>query len=435
MQKQENVWPVITEYPSNPVKTIPSKLIITMWTSITISFGMVDTVRADSWYVEPYLDMSLNYTDNVHLAQNGKKEASWFVASPVIIFEHQTGQAKNKLNARFDFKRYEKNKELETDDQTVKLSSNFTTERSQYVLDLSYVRDSTLTSEVEADESGRINERREKYVASPSWMYAMTEKDSIQFSYSGTAVEYGEKVTEYQDYEYHAISSSVHYQWTRRSKFTLVAHGSRYESDGEEVNIDNLGPVNDVRSDTYGMQIGTDYEFSTTLAGSLLVGQRKTTRSTVSRDWDWLRGEERKLVQDDITETGDLYKLKLSNKWERTTLEFSADRTVTPSSDGRLNESDQVNLTINHRVTELATVSLAVYGLRQKNLIKEQDRQTGREYYQIRPAYNWRISRHFWGTLSYLYRWQKWNDDENYAESSMVKITFVYKMPKYGPSR
>jgi hypothetical protein len=389
---------------------------------------------AAQWRMIPEVKVYLNYNDNVFLSADEPLESYEAQISPIMRIDRKTEASNSRFLVRLDSNKYsESNKQLDSNDARVFLNSDYSGERNLAGIELGYIRDTTLTSELEPDGSGRVatNERREKAYAKPYWQYLLTERSSFKLAYTGNDVRYdikdGDILTgesNLQDYTYQDASATYQYQWSERAAFNFLLSASRYDTDG---------PLSFVTSDTYSGQLGFDYQFSGTLRTSLLAGYRDTKQSQTIKIGDF------EIEQPGIDASGSIYYFNINKAFEQSTIDFTLSRVLTPTSNGNLDISDRLDFLLNHKMSQAVTLVLKVYTSRNQDSVDSAESasaDTERLYYFVRPGIDWRIAKSWYTSLTYTHRRQTRKfptaSDETLrlnAYGNMISWSISYRTP------
>ncbi len=166
---------------------------------------------------------------------------------------------------RFDFRRYEDDSNLDDNNSRFEINSFHNLERSRLGLDLGFIKDTTLDSQLEA--TGLVFDRvdRQRINVSPNWTYILNERTRVNASYSYTDVEYKNAGgTGFVDYTLNSAQASLTRVLNEQTTASITL--SRTKSDND----------NDVESTNTNLQGGASYQFSETLSTSLFAGVRRT---------------------------------------------------------------------------------------------------------------------------------------------------------------
>ncbi|MCP4313996.1 MAG: hypothetical protein GY790_22300, partial [Bacteroidetes bacterium] len=102
---------------------------------------------AEKWYFEPVASMQLGYNDNTQLSTGSEIETITSYLTADAAFGFRTEVSDVSLTARMIDRRFDDNKELNTNDQFLKLKSSMRSGLNLFGLGADYERESTRTSE------------------------------------------------------------------------------------------------------------------------------------------------------------------------------------------------------------------------------------------------------------------------------------------------
>lgn len=251
---------------------------------------------------------------------------------------------------------------FDSDDQLLRGNLVHAFPRSSVGLRVAAVRDSTLTSELL--DSGRTSDaaRHEQYSIAPSWSYQLGERDliSLQADYIDSRY-HGDG---YVDYDYFSTSLLWTHNLGERTRTFLQGSHGRYESAARAF---AFGQSHYTKSRDTGIQLGGEYQISEGMSLSILAGAtRNRTEPRVDDPLEFCPlALEFGLV--DLfplcaleTSSATLTTLDGSLTWRNPRHELAARvaRRTQPSSNGYLQESNQLNLDWRYRLRERGTLSL-----------------------------------------------------------------------------
>ncbi|MGE0566262.1 MAG: hypothetical protein AB7O50_17315, partial [Pseudolabrys sp.] len=140
----------------------------------------VNGVYALDMSVQPQLRLGLRATDNVRWASNDKESALGFDNGGGAILKAETADWRSIVTPSFNFRRFVIGDDLNADEYGVRTQHEWAaTERLKTSLNVDYVRDSTLTTEL--TDAGRQNDvaNRETIAVQPSVVYLLDERTSL----------------------------------------------------------------------------------------------------------------------------------------------------------------------------------------------------------------------------------------------------------------
>ena len=118
------------------------------------------------------------------------------------------------------------------------------------------------------------------------------------------------------------------------------------------------------------------------------------------------------------TSVGGVGSLNLSYDLPRTAVVLSASQNVSPSSEGELQNRTAANFSVNHRIDRRQTVSFKSGVSLRLGIDGEETRDDGSTFFQLTPAYSYRMTQDWSANLSYRFRMR--NDESGTGISNAV---------------
>ena len=187
---------------------------------------------------------------------------------------------------------------------------------------------------------------------------------------------------------------------------------SEYESESERI---------ESQYDSYNLSVTSTYMMSERWSFSGQVGYRTTESETQSL----LGGPN----QTDRS-AGSLFDFTANYLGELNTLTFSLSRSLNPSGEGVVNETDRLSFTWIRNIAE--TLSFSVNTAYQETSSADDLTNTDREFFTFSPSLNWQLQRNLALKMGYQYRQQKgtsfggFNTTGDKVDSNMVFLTVNY---------
>jgi hypothetical protein len=302
-------------------------------------------------------------------------------------------------------------------------------ERSELGLDLDFIKDTTLDSQLEA--TGLVLDRVDRRMINigPSWTYNLDERTNARFGYTYSDVKYDDTdETGYVDFHINSGEASLQRVLNERTEASITLSHSQTDND------------NDVRSKNTNLQGGASYRFSETLSASLFVGVRRTeadfSQSSLIPIFlgDTLIGF-RPLTEDvSRSDWGSTYSGSLTKDFLRGQTALSASRAISNDINGIPIEVDRLRWDNLYRFSETlsAELDLSFY---QSETGNDARSSLNREYYQIAPRFNWDFQQFWRISGSYRYRKQTFDDTSDDATQNAAYLTLTYRWPRMAVSR
>jgi len=376
--------------------------------------------QAAEWWLEPMVRGQTFHDDNLRLLTTDEQAVWSVLLEPRLAGGRRIERAGIAFDAGAQFRRYPGDSELDSNDQDLHLDSYYLTERDRFGLDLDFIRDTTLTSEL--DETGFVQVRRRRTTreASPSWIRSLGARDTLQLSYYYSSVTYDAPVSEFVDYDYQTFAGTWMRRLDAKNQLHFTALYSRFEA-----------PDIDSQTDTVGLQGGLERDFSERTKGTFLAGWRRTDAQF--RSFQQF-GPFLIPVQAETQSDGGLFSAEIEHRFERAVLKASLSRSIDPGGFGTVYQSDKVRISARFKFTERRRGGFNVYALRNE-AVEGGSTARDRTYYRINPFFEWDLSREWRLRGEYMYRWQEYETAQDAADSNRITFTLEYAWPRMAWSR
>jgi hypothetical protein len=399
-------------------------------TIIAFSLGLIACAAdAAEWKIDPKLQFTAGYNDNIRLRADNEVSSAEATFSPSAIFGVESPTSGISGTAGFDFRRYEADSNLDDNNARLDINSFHTLERTRLGLDLGFIKDTTLDSQLEA--TGLVLDRvsRRRLSAAPSWTWLFDERTQLRASYSYSDVEYQNAGgSGFVNYTLNSAQLSLTRAVTERAAGSLTLSGTKTDND------------NDVQSTNTNLQGGLSYQFSETLSTSLFAGIRRTkvdySRTSLLPIFsgNTLIGFV-PLTQDiSSSDYGYVFSASLTKKFLRGETGFSATRDISNDINGTPIEVDRLRWQNLYRFSETlsANLNLELYNSQSNNSVST---SLNRNYYQVEPKFNWRFKQFWTLAASYRYRKQSFDSTSDDAVQNAAYLTLIYRWPRISASR
>ena len=393
------------------------------------------TAQSAEWSIEPSVSVREEYNDNIRLTTLPHKSVWGTSLTPAVNFSSKTEISEITGGARLNFYRYSGEPNLDSNDQIFSLLSKYKTERNTFGLNGSYVRDSTLASELISTGVVQARKQRGNLTLNPSWTTFASERTWFTLDYQLSRVKYDDAAAAgLIDYNNQTASVSAVHRLSQQDQLSGTIYYSKYET----------SPAN-FKSNTTGLRLGITHDFSETFNGSLTLG----TRSTLSKSqqnalvcpapvflcqFGFVPFE----VVPFTTETrsrGYTLNASLNKQFETTTLSGQISREANPSANGALVQADRIGLSVANKFAPTLTgsVDASIYRSRYiGNIITSSNSR----YYTVGPRLSWRMSE--WWSLDTGYTHSRHEYDNASTAAATANSAFVlvrYDWPKLAISR
>jgi len=386
-------------------------------------------VDAAEWKIDPTLRFEAGYDDNIRLNTDNEVSSAFGTFSPSALFSVETPTSGASGEARFDFRRYEDESNLDDNNSRFDLRSYHGMERSSLGLDLNFTKDTTLDSQLEATGLALGRVRRQSISASPNWRFSLGERTYLDANYSYRDVEYknaGGSV--FVDFTLNSAQASLTHVLNERTSASVTLSRSKSDND------------NDVESTNTNLEGGASYQFSETLSASLFAGLRRTEVDFSQTSFIPIFSGGTFIgfvpLNQDISnsDTGYTFNGSVAKLFLRGESTFSASRNISNDINGTPIEVDRFRLINRYRFSETLSVNLKLefYNSQSNNSAST---SLNRDYYRIEPRLSWNFTK-FW-RLSGRYRYtrQTFDDTGNEATQNVAYLTLTYRWPRIAVSR
>lgn len=384
---------------------------------------------AAEWEIKPELGLRAGYVDNLRLTTTDEVSTAEATFSPSAVFSVSTPTSGASGTLRFDFHRYEESSDLDENNSFFTIDTYHSFERSRMGLQLDYVNDTTLDSQLE--ETGLVFARipRTRMTASPNWTWLLSERTSLRASYTYSDVVYKDAGgTGFVDYTLNNGGLTLSHKVSDRASASLTLSGTRSDND------------NDVSSTNGSLQTGFSYMLSETLSTSLYIGVRHTQVDYSSTSLIPIYSGSTligflPLTQDvSNSDWGGTFSAGITRKFLRGETGLSASQDISNSINGTPIEVDRIRWHNIYWLSEIlaARLSIEYYRTQFSNTVGQ---DLDRDYYQIQPEFTWKFRR-FWDlTGSYRYRKQTFANSNDDASQNAAYLTLSYHWPRIARSR
>lgn len=397
---------------------VSRKLTVCVGAFVLISSG--SAVQAKEWHVDGDVDSQVEYNDNIFLSDAPHDDVYGLIVSPSIRAGVKEKHWSTDLEARVRSNNYNQH-ELDTNDQYLDLSGQYSASRSILGLDANYNLDSNLNST--SSDFGVFGRRiNRKYQSlSPRYIFLITERSSILFQYSYTDVKYIEaEDTGFTPYVTNSLIGKYTYGLSEITKLNLSLQAVDYESEDMLTSYELLMS-----------RIGVEHELSEIWQTDFTIGvsRRNTTnRNTVT--YDFFGNQIVQTTEIDSSDRGLVLDAGITRLLENGKIEARISRDDTTNSFGGLNQVDRFKLNYGDKVSKTMRY---LFSTRYEDIeaVSTGARNTDRQilffesilYYSL--AENWDMS------ASYRYIQRKFRSDtsDKAPHSNRIYLGLTYNFP------
>ena len=350
---------------------------------------------AAEWSITTKIDQRFQVDDNIRLRSDGAKTTFGSTTSPESRYRYRSPTLDLNFYGRLEFSRFN-DSIFNSEDQTFRSVSSYTTERSRWGLNADIQRDSTRTSETTDTGNFESIATRLLYRIVPSYSHQLTQRDALRIDIGYTDVSYD--TNNLTDYRYYSVTAG----WTRvlSQSTSLRFFGNAARQDTES----------DVVSDSFALLGEVAHFFSPRLQATASVGPSYATTKFASENQDSFGVQ----FATNVKYTFD----------EQTSLTGTASQAVSASGGGASRQRIVFGLNADHRLLPRLTLALSA-SLQDDSDATGDNSASDRTYYSVSPSVRWRITREWDLAASYRFRAQEVGGSAN-ASSNAAFITLNY---------
>jgi predicted porin len=403
--------------------------------ALTLAVITANSALAAQYSAETRIKIGGEWDDNVQLNSNDDQEikVSGYNVTPKLNLGMRTERLKAGLDTELRFSRFDSeepdglNQEtnFDSDDQLVKVYSNYKLLKGELRANARLDRNSTRTSELEDTGVIGLNaDRREAMNVALGWTHEFTPRLSTSLDASYEKTEY--EVERLNDFDYYGVSNT----WTYSLKPTFGVFtrlfANRYEAEdlsrvvgtvfGFGLPIDNA----EVEADSYGLMLGFNSAASETLKYSIALGggRSETQFDSPSLSSPLIPPAEAAAFRETRSENNFFADASLTKQGTRWSTTISAYSRLNPTADGYLLQTNRASLSGNYRLSPLATL-VGSYTYLDSSADDERI-QNDREYHAAQVGYRHKLTERWYVQLDYRFRTQE-REVRNAAPDADIK--------------
>ena len=278
------------------------------------------------------------YNDNFRLTAAPHKSVFATTVSPAARFTYATDTLSASGRAQINFNRYRGDSQLNGNDILLDGTFKKTFPLDQLSLLTSYVRDSTLASELAQTGLVQANRQRTRFNLNPEWTGTISPRASWALGYDFSDVTYQDSSnTDLIDYRVNKAYTSFNYRLTERTK--AFANGGINQLKFDRQNS---------KARTTSALIGLEHNFSEVWRSEISAGVRRAKLPSSNGD---------------SNKNGWLAQGTLERRFETAALRVTAGRDLNPTGLGQLTQTDKLSVGWSDKITPTVTydVSGAAY--------------------------------------------------------------------------
>ena len=357
--------------------------------------------------VVPSITLRGEYDDNVYFTRTDEISDYLAIISPGLKLDYATEVFNIRGSGLVDVLRYVDETDINTENQRYTINSGYRfMERWGLSGNFSYIKDTTLDSELEETGIVYMREDRERFNADAGLSYQVSELSDMGVTYAYSKTNYDELRLE--DYDVNSISLSYNRQFNEGiDVFTIQPRYSRLSSDTRD-------------DDGYRLTFGWTHLPSETYRLKIFLGARYTE-------------QDYKDDRDKTSNWGGVADISLLKKAEvySVLMGFNSDLYNEPST-GELSQVYRIYCNLTRRITErlMAGVNARL------SLTQPDDKDAFRDkdiwYFTVTPSLTYRLTENHSLQLSYSYQ-QEYNknvEDDRRNDRNRVWLSLNFNFPK-----
>ncbi len=418
------------------------------------AFALPGLAFAEAWTVTPELNLRSGYDDNINLTpdveSNGvdlSNEKGGIETNASVALEVATLTAISELRgrARLDFISYKQDSKNDRDaNENNNVDNEARNEDNQYIdvsgrYSITPINDigarfglerkftgttspdfGDTLSDVSLEDPGndnltdvdtdtgvsRVQVRRERIQAEPYWSIGLTQNTRLrlQYRYDDTAYGSGADIARLIDFKRQRGSVRLEHSLAETSRVFVAIDSGAFEADtGREF-------------DELAVRTGYRFNFSPISVVGFNIGARQVSSDNLDT------GEN----EDD---TGAIVRIFGEHRGELTRYTASLGRTITPSGNGVLVESDIVEFNISRSLSPRFEFRLESEYFGNSAVGDTSDPRSDRDYFRVSPMLRWNWTPEWSVNLIYEYQWEdrEINEGLDAADSNGAFVSIVYK--------
>ena len=375
---------------------------------LIISFLSVPFIAvAKDVTVVPSITLRGEYDDNVYFTRTDEVDDYLAVISPALKLDYASELLNLEVNGIVDVLRYADENDLNTEKQRYAIDAGYQLmERWTLSGDFSYIKDTTLDSELEETGIVFVREDRDRYKAGAGLSYQVSELSDMGVNYAYSKTDYDEIGLE--DYNTNHVSLSYNRRFNDGiDVFTIRPSFRRGSSD-----------VSDV--DGYRLNFGWTHLPSETYRLKIFLGARYTE-------------QDYKDDRDTTSNWGGVADISLLKKAEiySVLIGVGSDVYLRPDTD-ELNQVYKIYCNLTRRVTE--RFSAGVNSRLSLTQPDDADAIDDKEiwYFTVTPSLSYRLTEKHSLQLSYSYQqeYDKNLEDDRWRDRNRVWLSLNFNFPK-----
>jgi hypothetical protein len=361
--------------------------------------------QAAEWSITSQLNPSVEYDDNVFMSANNKESSMRYSMTPTVTTTRADENSNIGLSAGYRLQRYTSVDIDDSQDPFARFNSSFSTERSQYGLNLGYAETQTRDNAAEDTGNFRNNSTQTSKTISPFYSYQLTERDTLSFNGSYVDNSYDSNAS--NDNKLKSLTTDWMRQYTERLSAGLSVGVYNYKSDRSITSIS-------VEKDNYNVLALLNYQVTELWLIDGRVGMRRL-ESELTNDLGF---------KEDNSSSGASFDITASRQGESDTLTMAVSQQLSPNSNGGVDDQQSVSVNWSRSLSDTLTAGISARYLESESAARDSFKRK-REYYDVSPSISWQLDRNLGLRFSYEYSKQTQGLGGD-ADSNAVSITLNY---------
>lgn len=320
------------------------------------------------WSLLPSVRVGQEYNDNFNLTTIPLEVLNTYFAGN-ILSSVQTEQSQTDLFGEYRGYRYWDQSQLDADDGTLRLSTNFNTEYTRTEFLAEAILDHPSSTQLLAGNQVFDRIERLSWSLSPGWTWIPTEFSTLKLSYSYNDLSYSEAPnfqTSLSDFFTHSVNASYTYTW---DEYTSIFSDFLFV---KTVNDEQM-----FKSDQFNLQIGLNHSFTETFDISLSAGGIILTSKfpVLVPNFRTLRFD---IVSTNSTQSGYTINASVRKRYAYTNLSARYGRNLAPTINGGQVVQDSFRFSAEHQLSKVLVGNLNFGLLQWQNIaltISQPDRR------------------------------------------------------------
>jgi len=370
---------------------------------VVLSCLVVLPANAAEYIITPSITARETYDDNVFFINVDDFE---HLVSPALNIEARTERGKIQAYSKGDISEYQRHDNLNTVDQTYRLSADmFTTPASQVGISGSYIRDYTFTSTLE--EFGVVAQRsiRKSAQIQPFAKIELNPRNNIECFYRLNKTQY--RLATYPDNRNQDLNIIyIHNLDNEMTSLVFQLGGSQSDY-----------TIGNGTGKHQGLQIlaGIDHNIAETFKLMLRAGARY-----IESDFPGIKKQKDETF---VANSGFLW------KFERSTVSANISRDLAPSIYGEDMTRDRVSASVSYRITEKLNCAMSAAYTQSETEGYYQKRKNN--YYSARPSVDYRFNEYVGMQIGCSYNRTENKNTRNAEDRNRVFLQIDIAYPSY----